>query len=86
VAALRRQTLAEFPAGSSEQAGGGIEASVSRLAAKAGSVHPKREPEARSPAATEDSTASELARLAALHASGALSDDEFVRAKAIALS
>ena len=38
------------------------------------------------PARAESSTAEELARLADLHEAGAISDDEFQRAKALALS
>jgi hypothetical protein len=44
------------------------------------------EAEAGVPAATSATTAAEIARLAELHDSGALSDEEFARAKTLALS
>jgi Short C-terminal domain len=74
VVALRRQTLQEFPSGT------GAEAETPPA-----SEEPPDEA-VTAHGAPARSPASELTRLAALHASGALSDDEFEQAKRIALT
>jgi uncharacterized SAM-binding protein YcdF (DUF218 family) len=77
IVALRRQTLREFPEPRPKPAD---DATPSVGARVAGSLRPK-------PAAAAGSTqANDLARLAALHESGALTDAEFTRAKTLALS
>jgi Short C-terminal domain len=76
IVALRRQTLQEFPPGTHVEP-----------AAAAAAATPGREAEATTAGAGGGrSAAHELSRLAELHASGALSDDEFERAKRIALT
>jgi Short C-terminal domain len=71
VVALRRQTLREFPPGTRKERA------------------PLRRPASAGAAASTDGSRSpsdEIARLAELHKSGALSDDEFEAAKKIALT
>ena len=77
IVALRRQTLREYPEPRPKPVG---DATPSVGARAAAAVRPKPEAD---PAQTQ---AAELARLAALHDSGALTDDEFARAKSLALS
>lgn len=76
IVALRRQTLQEFPEASPGATGGEAPSIGARVAA---SVRPKGP-------ASPSTQAAELARLAALHDSGALTDAEFTRAKNVALS
>jgi hypothetical protein len=77
IVALRRQTLREFPEPTPKAA---EETAPSVGARVAASLRPK-------PAqATGSTQAADLARLAALHESGALTDGEFARAKTLALS
>jgi len=76
IVALRRQTLREYPEPRPKPVGDAT--SVGARAAAA--LRPKP---GADPAQTQ---AAELARLAALHDSGALTDDEFARAKSAALS
>jgi Short C-terminal domain len=68
--ALRRETLKEFPPGAPVPATAGGDADAVEAHA----------------AAAPRSTASDLARLAELHRSGALTDEEFERAKKLALT
>jgi hypothetical protein len=83
VAALRRQTLAEFRHPRSERPTASL---LARRIATAMSSQ-TREPDATTPAsAGAPRLDEELARLTALHDSGALTDVEFVRAKNQALS
>jgi hypothetical protein len=77
IVALRRQTLREFPEPAPKPA---TDAAPSVGARVAGTLRPKPG------AGGEPTQASELARLAALHESGALTDSEFARAKSLALS
>jgi hypothetical protein len=80
VVVLRRQTLQEFPPGTEAER-------VPLRERVAGAVQPSGG--AATPAAASAgarSAASELARLHELHQSGAISDDEFERAKQIALN
>jgi hypothetical protein len=77
IVALRRQTLREFPEPAPKPAAGATPSVGARVAA---SLRPKPT------ASVEQTQASELARLAALHDSGALTDSEFARAKSLALS
>lgn len=78
IVALRRQTLVEFPDAGITPADDTEPSPAARVAA---SLKPK--PAA---AAASSSQAADLARLAALHDSGALTDAEFTRAKDLALS
>jgi hypothetical protein len=78
IVALRRQTLREFPEPRPKTAGD----TPSVAARAAASLRPKPE-SGTEPAPTQ---AADLARLAALHDSGALTDAEFARAKSLALS
>ena len=77
IVALRRQTLVEFPDAGITPADDTEPSPAARVAA---SLKPKPA------AATASSQAADLARLAALHDSGALTDAEFTRAKDLALS
>jgi hypothetical protein len=84
VAALRRQTLEEFPAagvGAVATVGGGAGPGVALLAPKP----PTRSGPARA-ATTTRSPAEEIARLHELRNAGAITDEEFARGKQIALS
>ena len=74
---LRRQTLVEFPDAGPSPVDETEPSTASRVAA---SLKPKP---AAEPATSQ---AADLARLAALHDSGALTDAEFTRAKDLALS
>jgi hypothetical protein len=76
IVALRRQTLREFPEPTPKPIG---DATPSVGARVAGSLRPKAD-------AAGSTQADDLARLAALHESGALTDAEFARAKNLALS
>jgi hypothetical protein len=76
IVALRRQTLREYPEPRPKPAGDAT--SVGARAAAALRPKPEADP--------TETQAAELARLAALHDSGALTDDEFARAKSAALS
>jgi hypothetical protein len=77
IVALRRQTLREYPEPTPKPVGDGTPSVGARAAA---AMRPKPEADAA------QTQAAELARLAALHDSGALTDDEFARAKSLALS
>jgi Short C-terminal domain len=72
---IRRQTIREFPDATFAHAA----ASAKALGAKAAAMRPKGGSHGSSPA-------DEIARLDALHKSGALTDDEFAQAKARALT
>jgi hypothetical protein len=83
VVALRRQTLHEFPPGAS---GEGVPLREPLAAAPRSSGGGPATAAAAAPAGEWRSPAEEIARLAELHRSGAISDDEFERAKRIALA
>jgi hypothetical protein len=76
IVALRRQTLRESPEATPKPAD---DVAVSVGARVAATLRPK-------PVETVSTQAADLARLAALHESGALTDSEFTRAKTLALS
>jgi hypothetical protein len=77
---LRRQILREFPAGETGHLGERMRARASGLSAAVTGRRGVPEPAAATTGAGEDKVA-QLERLAALHESGALSDEEFVSAK-----
>jgi hypothetical protein len=80
VVALRRQTLSEFPPGTAERV---------PLRERVAAAVPRQRDEAAAeaaPAGAPRSPAEELTRLHELHETGAISDDEFERAKSIALT
>jgi hypothetical protein len=79
--ALRRQTRSEFVI---ERA---AEATSARTSRESAAASVPRAESSRAPAATPDvSAAEEISRLSVLHDSGVISDDEFARAKRLALS
>jgi len=79
VYAFRRQTLREFP---DTTAGPALRAEVSTAVDRIRSMAASRKPSSGWRIGRHRSTAEELAHLAALHESGALTDEEFARAKA----
>jgi hypothetical protein len=83
VVALRRQTLREFPPGTSEE---GMPLREPLAAAPRPSGGGPATAAAAAPAGGSRSPADEIARLKELHETGAITDDEFERAKRIALT
>jgi hypothetical protein len=79
VYAFRRQTQHEFP---EKAAGHPLRATASGAVDRVRHFASSWKPDSRSRIGHHRSTAEELAHLAALHESGALTDDEFARAKA----
>jgi hypothetical protein len=79
VYAFRRQTLREFP---DTTAGPALRAELSSAVGQIRSMAASRKPSSGWRIGRHRSTAEELAHLAALHETGALTDEEFARAKA----
>jgi hypothetical protein len=87
VAAIRRQTLAEFPDAGTVHHGAAFAGAVHSMRSKHAVHNPNGDAAAApAPAPAARSAAEEIARLHELQRAGAITDDEFARGKQIALS